>query len=170
MTEKIQNSGFESEERCRKLLISVRKIIQAIDLHSRTLSKNFGLTGPQLIILQEIAAHGKISVKPLAEKASLSQATVTDITKRLELRGYVIKEKRTDDKRSVTLSLSVKGKEILGKVPPMLQEIFTRRFSDLESWEQMMIISAFERVVSMMAADQIDAAPFMATGPINGIP
>lgn len=156
-----------SEDRCRQLLVSLRKIIQAIDLHSRNLSKTFGLTGPQLIILQEIGASGRISVKPLAERASLSQATVTDITKRLEQRGYLIKTKRTDDKRSVTLTLSDKGIEMLKKVPPLLQELFTDRFNRLEGWEQMMIISSFERVVSMMQADQIEAAPIMATGPIT---
>lgn len=148
----------------------MRKIIQAIDLHSRNLNKTFGLTGPQLVILQEIAANGQISIKPLAENASLSQATVTDITKRLEKRGYILREKRMEDKRWVTLLLSQKGRDVLDRVPPMLQEIFTERFAGLEPWEQMMIISSFDRVVRMMAADKLEAVPIMTTGLINEIP
>jgi len=53
-----------SKQRCQTLLISIRKIIQAVDIHSRKLNKEFGLTGPQLIVLQEISAHGQISITP----------------------------------------------------------------------------------------------------------
>ncbi|WP_218188142.1 hypothetical protein [Desulfosarcina cetonica] len=35
------------------VLIALRRLIRAIDLHSRYLSKHFGLTGPQLIILRD---------------------------------------------------------------------------------------------------------------------
>ncbi|MCK5349351.1 MAG: MarR family transcriptional regulator, partial [Desulfobacula sp.] len=78
-----------NDERCRNLLIALRKMIQAIDRHSTNLKKKFGLTGPQLILLQSISAYDKISVTQLSKKVSLSQATVTDITKRLETRDYI---------------------------------------------------------------------------------
>ena len=73
-----------NEERSRKFLIALRKIIQAIDQHSTSLKKKFGLTGPQLIILQSLLTDGQLSVTQLSKNVSLSQATVTDITKRLE--------------------------------------------------------------------------------------
>jgi len=154
------------EQRCRELLISLRKIIQAIDIHSRMLNKSFGLTGPQLIVLQEISNQDKISVTPLSKITSLSQATVTDITKRLERKGYLLRIKREDDKRAVSLSLSETGKEIIKSLPPLLQETFTQQFSKIKEWEQLMILSSFERVVSLMSAEEIEAYPIMETGPI----
>ena len=154
------------EERCRALLIALRKIIQAIDIHSRMLNKSFGLTGPQLIVLQEISNQDNISVTPLSKITSLSQATVTDITKRLEKKGYLVRKKREDDKRAVSLSLSESGKEIIKELPPLLQETFTHQFSKIKNWEQLMILSSFERVVSLMSAEDIEASPIMATGPI----
>jgi len=156
-----------SNQRCQTLLISIRKIIQAVDIHSRKLNKEFGLTGPQLIVLQEISAHDQISITPLSRATSLSQATVTDITKRLETRGYIARKKREDDRRAVSLFLTEKGQDIIQNLPPLLQEKFTEQFSDTEDWEQMMIISAFERVVSLMAADKIEASPILVTGPIR---
>ena len=154
------------EERCRALLIALRKIIQAIDIHSRMLNKSFGLTGPQLIVLQEISNQDNISVTPLSKITSLSQATVTDITTRLEKKGYLVRKKREDDKRAVSLSLSEAGKEIIKDLPPLLQETFTHQFSKIKNWEQLMILSSFERVVSLMSAEDIEASPIMATGPI----
>ncbi|WDP90388.1 MAG: MarR family transcriptional regulator [Desulfobacter sp.] len=159
-----------NEERCQNLLISIRKIIQAVDIHSRKLNKKFGMTGPQLIVLHEISLNGQISITPLSRATSLSQATVTDITKRLETRGYIARKKREDDKRAVSLFLTDKGKEIIKNLPPLLQETFTDRFSKLENWEQLMIMSAFERVVSLMAAEEIEASPILVTGPIQNTP
>ncbi len=156
-----------NDERCKHLLIALRKIIQAIDRHSTNLKKKFGLTGPQLILLQSISAHDKISVTQLSKNVSLSQATVTDITKRLESKGYITRTRDMDDKRKTNIALTGDGKAILNTVPPLLQEQFTERFSKLESWEQLMIESSFERVVSMMSADDIEASPIMATGSID---
>ncbi len=155
------------EDRCRALLTSLRKIIQAIDIHSRMLNKKFGLTGPQLIVLQEISNHGEISITPLSRNTSLSQATVTDITKRLEAKGYICRRKNETDKRAVSLSLSDRGKEVVNNLPPLLQEEFTEKFLKLENWEQMMILASFERVVSLMSAQEIDASPVLVTGPLQ---
>ena len=158
-----------NDERCRNLLIALRKMIQAIDRHSSNLKKNFGLTGPQLIILQSISAHDKISVTQLSKNVSLSQATVTDITKRLENRDYITRKRNKDDKRKTNIALTENGKAILNTVPPLLQEQFTERFSKLENWEQLMIESSFERVVSMMSAEDIDASPILVIGSLDQI-
>ncbi len=145
-----------NDQRCRNLLIALRKIIQAIDQHSIQLKKNFGPTGPQLIILQSVFTNKLISVTQLSKDVSLSQATVTNITKRLEKQGYVERKKSLNDKRKVNISVTEKGKLILEKVPPLLQEKFTDRYSKLEDWEQLMIESAFNKVVSMMSAEDVE--------------
>ncbi len=158
-----------NDERCRNLLIALRKIIQAIDRHSSNLKKKFGLTGPQLILLQSISVHDKISVTQLSKIVSLSQATVTDITKRLENKDYITRTRDMDDRRKTNIALTENGKAILNTVPPLLQKQFTERFSNLESWEQLMIESSFERVVSMMSAENIDASPIMIIGSLDPI-
>jgi DNA-binding MarR family transcriptional regulator len=70
------------------------------------------------------------------------------------------------DKRRTNLMVTEKGRSVLEKVPPLLQEKFTSQYSRLEDWEQLMIESAFNRVVSMMAAEDIDASPIMITGEV----
>ena len=65
-----------------QVLVALRRIIRSIDMHSRTLVKYYGLTGPQLIILQEISKHDDITPGRLAKAVSLSQATVSRISER----------------------------------------------------------------------------------------
>jgi hypothetical protein len=52
--------------------------------------------------------------------------------------------------------------EILEKAPPPLQDSFISRFSNLEHWEQMMLLSSLARIVDMMSAGDKGALPIMA--------
>jgi len=155
------------DQRCREMLISLRQIIQAIDLHSRDLRRRFGITGPQLIILNEVATGEDRSVTDIAKSISLSQATVTDILNRLEKMGLIIKKRSDSDKRKTIIMTAEKGQEILSMAPPALQEIFIERFTNLAEWEQLMILSSLKRIIDLMAAEKIEAPPLLAAEPIN---
>ena len=156
-----------NDQFCNDMLVSLRKIMRAVDLHSKDLKRKFGLTGPQLIILQEVASHNQISASELARSVSLSQATVTDIVNRLAREGYLSKERSSTDKRRVMIRPLEKCHKILEKAPPPLQETFTNRFARLEHWEQMMLLSALNRIVYMMSAVEIDAQPILEAGSID---
>lgn len=157
----------QHDQYCKELLVSLRKITQAVDLHSKDLKRKFGLTVPQLVILQEVSMHQQISVSELARSVSLSQATVTDIVNRLIANGFLAKERSDRDKRRVMVTPLGKCHEILEKAPPPLQETFIGKFARLEHWEQLMLLSALKRIVSLMSAEEIEAAPILATGPID---
>ena len=138
--------------RCKELLLLLRKIAQAVSLHSKYLDKNFGLTGPQLILLQELSS-GEMTVSGLARRISLSQGTVTEIIHRLEKKGLINKKRSSRDKRSVLITLSEKCRELLAMAPPPLQETFTNHFLKLDEWEQLMILSSMNRIVRMMSVE-----------------
>ncbi len=157
------DASMSSQERCREMIVALRRITQAITLHSRDLSRRYGLTGPQLSILNEIANHDDISVSELARSISVSQATVTDILNRLESRGLIRKERGAVDRRRVAVRITETCRDLLKKAPPPLQETFVERFTSLSEWEQLMILSAFKRVVDLMSAQKIEAAPILTT-------
>ena len=155
--------SLSSQQRCKEMLVSLRKITQAISLHSRDLNRRYGLTGPQLVILNEISNHESLSVTQLARLISLSQATVTDILNRLNKKGLIERTRSDTDRRRVMIKLTPKCREILSQAPPALQETFVDRYTTLSEWEQLMILSSLKRVVDLMSAAKIDAAPFLAT-------
>jgi DNA-binding MarR family transcriptional regulator len=152
-----------SRQRCNEMLVSLRKITQAISVHSRDLQRRCGLTGPQLVILNDIANYESISVTQLARSISLSQATVTDILNRLEKKGLVERMRDHTDRRRVMIRITAECRDILSKAPPTLQETFVSGYTDLPEWEQLMILSALERIVDLMSAGKINAAPFLTT-------
>ena len=154
-------------EKYEELLVSLRQVIRAIDIHSRQLNKQSGLTGPQLMVMQNIAALDAPLAKDIAKEIALSAATVTTIIDRLESRTLVIRTRSKTDKRKVHLSLSESGKLLLSSSPKPLQDHFIKRYQSLEQWEQSQLLSAVERIASMMDAEKLDAAPVLLVGQIQ---
>ncbi|CAG8999548.1 MAG: hypothetical protein CENE_01527 [Candidatus Celerinatantimonas neptuna] len=155
-------------ERHEEVLVAIRQIIRAIDLHSSRLSKEVGLTGPQLILMREIRdSTAEETIRQMAKNTNMSQATATTILDRLERRGLVVRLRSQLDKRKVHAHLTDAGKELLSKAPLPLQDSFISRFQKLEDWEQLMLLSSVQRISSMMNAEHLDAVPMLVTGETN---
>jgi DNA-binding MarR family transcriptional regulator len=148
-------------EKHQELLIALRKVIRAIDLHSKHLSKTSGLTSPQLLIMLEIDKVSGVNSSQVAKAVNLSAATVTNILDRLENKSLVSRVRNTQDKRKVSLYLTDNGKALLLNAPQALQEHFIENFSNLAQWEQSQLLSSMERLAVMMDANEIDAAPLL---------
>jgi DNA-binding MarR family transcriptional regulator len=131
---------------------------------SERLSKEFGLTTPQLLILRSIRDLGDVTIGLLSNEVNLSQATVTTIIDRLEDRGLVSRRRSEQDRRKVYTTLTREGKKILKNAPAPIQEEFINSFQDLNDWEQSLILSTVQRVAAMMDAGKIDAAPLLDVG------
>ncbi|MBI9107057.1 MAG: MarR family transcriptional regulator [Spirochaetales bacterium] len=152
------------------MLIALRQVIRCTDLHSKQLVKKYGLTGPQLILVQVIANKGEITLGTLAKEVSLSQATVANIVERLELRGVLRRRKTENDKRMVLVSVTDKAQEILAQKPSLLDPGFIDKFEKLCEWEKNLIMAMLQRIAHMMTEsdEKIDTAflatPFEAVG------
>lgn len=149
------------------VLVALRRIMRAIDMHSRHLVQQLGVTGPQLMVLRELARNGAMPVGSLAKAVSLSHATVTGIVTRLEKRGLVQRSEDDQDRRRVLVGVTSVGEALLATAPPPMQESFITELERLEDWESNLILSSLQRVVAMMEASELEAAPILATGPID---
>lgn len=150
-----------------QVLICLRRIMQAISLHSCSLVKQVGLTGPQLIFLKTLDKSGEASAGEIAKAISLSQATVTGILERLVKRGLVNRQRSTSDKRRVLIRITPEGEKILANAPPLMQASFLEQLNHLEQWEQTMILSALQRIVSLMGAEAFRAVPILTPDPFD---
>jgi len=151
-----------------EVMRTLRKIIRAIDLHSKKLVSNYGLTGSQAMVMRELTRAGEpLPVSALAARISLSHATVTDILNRLARKDLVARNRDDKDKRRILVSISAAGRDLIDGVPSLLQDEFLRQFHGLEDWEQTNILSTLQRVATLMNAQGLDAAPLLASGTIG---
>jgi DNA-binding MarR family transcriptional regulator/GNAT superfamily N-acetyltransferase len=153
---------FPKKETLDHVLVSLRRIVRSIDLHSKKLVQSHHLTIPQAVILREIQRRGRLSLGDLARSANLSNATVTGIIDRLEAKKLVKRVRSETDRRQVFVEIMPGGAKTLTKMPPLLQENFVQKLKELDKWEQTQILSSLERVAALMNAEEIEASPILA--------
>jgi DNA-binding MarR family transcriptional regulator len=146
-----------------QILASLRRIARCIDLHSRRLTEEIGLTGPQLAVLREANRSRPLCIGELARASHLSQPTVTGILDRLEKRGLVERVRAQHDRRTVNVNATPAGQELLDRAPSLLQDRFRRKLRKLEDWEQTQMLALLQRIASMMEGETPDASVALMT-------
>ena len=81
------------------------------------------LTYTQYIVMMVMWEKEKASSRDLAECLHLDYGTLTPVLKRLELAGYISRERSEEDERLLTLSLTKEGKKLKAKAVHIPGEI-----------------------------------------------
>lgn len=143
---------------------AIRRIVRAIDLRSREVSRLTGLTIPQIVVLQGIRDLGEVTTKALSDNADLSSATVVTILDKLEEKGLIKRYRSVSDRRIVHAKLTGIGAEVAANLPGLLHQEFEKKFASLNSDERKQLVAAIEQIAEMMNAHKLDAAPILMTG------
>ncbi len=104
-------------ERMLGVLQQFRILFGSLRRHYELVEQQSGLGGAQLWALYQIASRPGIQVTELARCMAIHQSTASNLVNRLCRQHLAAKERRERDQRTVSLSLTDKGKEIL-KVAP----------------------------------------------------
>ena len=154
------------DELAEEVLRSIRRIVRRVSEHSRLLSREAGLTVPQLLCLKAIGSRDgqEVTVNMVGAEVQLSPATVSRIVDRLERGGLVLRERTAKDRRKVCLSLTPAGLERFQTLPKPLQVRFVERLGKLEPHRAQVLLDALHEVVQLMEADDLDASPMLTPG------
>ncbi len=151
-----------------EVLTSIRQIVRRISEHSKYLTREVGLTVPQLMCLKAIGElevrEPEITVNMVGKRVQLAPATASRIIDRLVRSGLVTRERRSKDRRRVCLSLTPAGLERFQTLPMPLQEKFLQRLGSLPDDERQALLDALKRIVELMDAERLDAAPILTPG------
>lgn len=77
----------------------------------RYLAEHHGLTSAGMRVLMTLARIGDSTHREMAERCFVRPATLTGIVDTLERDGFVVRQRDPNDRRSVQLSLTDKGRE-----------------------------------------------------------
>lgn len=150
-----------------RILQSLRRIIRAVDIHSHKLASRHNITGPQLACLLAIQEAGPLTSANLAKKVYLSPSTMVGIIDRLEEKKLVERNRDRKDRRRVHISITPAGRELVEAAPSLLQDTLSSALVELPEIEQVSITLALEKLVDLMEARHIGAAPVLETGPLT---
>ena len=145
------------------IIIKIRKIVRSINLESKKIQKDFGISIPQLLCLEKLknntghrATHGEVM-----KFLSLNSSTVTGIINRLELKGYVARLPSPIDRRVTHIALTEAGLKLLDNAPNILHDKLAAYLDTLPDDSRSMIVRALDMIIQSMEIENIDASPLL---------
>jgi DNA-binding MarR family transcriptional regulator len=96
---------------------------RAVTQRYRPLLDKLGLTYPQYLVMLVLWEHGGTTIKRLADQLQLDYGTLSPLLKRLASAGLVERHRRSDDERSVEITLTRQGKALKRKAAHIPQLI-----------------------------------------------
>jgi DNA-binding MarR family transcriptional regulator len=116
---KPQGSLRLDDQLCFALYAASRAVTQRY----RPLLDALGLTYPQYLVMLVLWERGPTTVKGLAEALQLDYGTLSPLLKRLDAAGFVERRRRSEDERSVEVSLTEAGRELRERAAEIPQVI-----------------------------------------------
>ena len=147
-----------------RILSAIRRIIRAVDIHSRKLNSEFHITTPQMICLYELLRNNGMTLSGLAKTVSLNISTVNGIVDRLETKGLLSRQRSDVDRRKVLLHITDAGRQITREAPSLLQDKLSDELRKLPELEQVTIAMSLERIVALMEVQHIETSPNLVSG------
>jgi DNA-binding MarR family transcriptional regulator len=137
------------------IIFKLRKIIRAIHLESKKIEKEFGISIPQLLVLQFLSKQEtyKATSKEIKEYINWNASTVSGIIDRLEQKGLIARLPNLDDKRRVYIILTAHGAELLKRTPLTLEHKLKHRLSKLSADEIKELESNIDLLCSILDAN-----------------
>lgn len=142
-----------------EIIDNLRRVYQAINEYSKKAEKVTGLTGPQLWAIKLLADTSPLRVSDLARQMYLHPATVVGIVDRLELKGLVARNRSTQDRRSIELTLTESGQKVAAKSPEVAQGRLIKGLDRLNQEEFTHIEEGMKLMVRLLGAEDIKPQP-----------
>lgn len=145
------------------IIVDIRKIVRSLNLESKAIQKDFGLSITQLLCLGHLqnSLGYKSTHRELMELLSLNSSTVSGILNRLEKRGYIARISNESDKRSKSITLTASGIKLLEETPNVLHDRLAEKLDKLSLEDKKMVQKSLNIIISAMEIKEMEASPLL---------
>jgi len=141
------------QQQIGRIVDAIRGIKSAMERHSKELMKSFRITGPQLGALLVVDRYPEISMSELSRRMYLHISTVSGIVDRLKKAGYLFRDRSIEDRRKLYLSLTPKGKKLIGQAPRSYFGTMVIGLNKLPDAEVYQIGKSMEKLIGIMGVE-----------------
>lgn len=151
------------------ILINIRKIVRSINLESKRIEKDHGVSIPQVLCMDYLSKSPNFQASQGELKAflNLNSSTVSGIVHRLEKKGLIARLPKTGDKRIIKLILTAPGEKLLNKIPPLLHDKLSKRLDLLDDSQLIKIEEVLKNLTEFLQIpDDEKAEPIISNNEI----
>jgi MarR family transcriptional regulator, 2-MHQ and catechol-resistance regulon repressor len=124
------------EAEALQLILSIGRAFKFVDDYVRPRMQKHGLTMTEFSVLMVLWHGGPTPLGELSERILLTGASTTYTVKKLEKRGLIARESRSEDKRVVMGVITDKGRTLARKIAPLHATELTEAMHRLSTEEK----------------------------------
>lgn len=146
-----------------EILIKIRKIVRSVDIESKKIQKEYGVSIPQVLCLSFLneSPNYQSTQGEIRKFLSLNSSTVSGIINRLEKKGLLARLPKSGDKRVVNIALTSSGEKLLSTIPSLLHEQLSKKLQKLDDTELTKVQESLETLVRLLDIEQVEASPLI---------
>lgn len=146
-----------------EIVTDIRRIVRSINLESKRIQKDFGISIPQLLCLTHLAGQHAYQAthKQLTEHLNLNSSTVTGIINRLEKKGLIARLPKVGDKRTTCVALTSTGYKLLKNAPNLLHDKLSHNLRKLSPEQINLVKTSLGLLIDVMEIKDVDASPLL---------
>ncbi|MEX2369778.1 MAG: MarR family transcriptional regulator [Bacteroidales bacterium] len=146
-----------------EILIKVRKIVRSINLESKKIQKEYGVSIPQVLCLHFLhnSPNFQATQGDIRKFLNLNSSTASGIIQRLEKKGFVARLPKSGDKRVVNITLTSDGEEHLSKIPSLLHEQLSEKLQELHKDKLLLLEQGLDTLVTLLNLQEVEASPVL---------
>jgi DNA-binding MarR family transcriptional regulator len=150
-------------ERNESLGWLLKRLQQSISAHADQQLCKEGLTHAQWGPLLMLRISGPCSVAKLVEELNTDAGAMTRLLDRLEAKGLCQRERSSEDRRVVTLTLTDEGQRVTGDLTAVLADTFNAHLQGFSHQEWRALLGFLQRMVAngeaLQAAAPVQESP-----------
>ena len=146
------------------ILIQIRRIVRSVDIESKKIQKEYGVSIPQALCLSFLleSPDYQSTQGEIKKFLNLNSSTVSGIINRLEKKGLLARLPKSGDKRVVNITLTSAGDKLLNNMPSLLHEQLSEKLQKLEESELIKVEESLNTLIKLLDIEQVEASPLIA--------
>ena len=147
----------ENEMLIKEVVGAIRKFVRVVSTDTYKMSREYGLTGPQCVVIRTLAAEGSLSSASLSRRLYVTPANITGIIDRLEKKGLVERNRKDGDRRVALITLTQSGNKMSKTLPDPIETKFIAELGDLGPEHIRILSLVMNQILHLIDAKGIDA-------------
>jgi DNA-binding MarR family transcriptional regulator len=145
------------------VLINIRKIVRSLNLESKRIQKEFGISIPQLLCMDFLATQPNFqsTTTAIAQYLNLNLSTVTGIVGRLEKKSYVARLPKSGDKRINLITLTAQGSKLLKISPELMHQQLSKKMVNIPEKQLIALKDSLQLLVDIFKLEDESASPMI---------
>lgn len=120
-------------------------------LNKSYLGSEFGL--PEIRIIQDVHLHPNRNAKDISGELNIDKGLLSRLLKKLEIKGYISRERTMKDSRIELIRLTKNGEEVYQALDSAANQSVEDIFAGLDDNQLHQIVKSMETILSIMTHD-----------------